>query len=172
MAFTQALDSLVTTIECQGGSLRPWLQPGLPREAIQARLTAVGLAAPPVVYELYHWHNGMHEAGATPLFDEHYFLPLDAALDEYAALVPAYTPHQQLFALDFTACLPFASFMGSYYVVYCHPQPVQGVLHPVVRIFEGVDLAFTNLPTMVQTMTQWYTSGAYQFTTHDAALKQ
>jgi hypothetical protein len=156
------LNKLVDTIEVAGWSIHDDLRPGIDRHSIEVRLQPLRITIPSELYELYEWHNGQGSEDKyerESLFDEHYFLSIESAISEYHQIVPAYQYPESL--IDFTHCFPFAHFEGSYYAVYCNPQPFRGFTNPIIHIFEGVCICFTNLETMLQTQIEWYRSGAW-----------
>lgn len=77
-----------------------------------------------------------------------------------------------LFGFQLQHCVPFASFMGSTYVVYAGEELVEGFSHPVIHMFEDVAVSFLNLPTMILTLTAWYQQGNYRLETINELLKR
>jgi hypothetical protein len=121
---------------------------------------------------LYTWRNGEDEQCTTSLFDEHHFLPLEVAIQEYNSLVSLYSEPDEDIEIDFNDVFPFAMFMGSYYAIYCGRNQLRGLQYPILRIFQGVELWFNNMETMIQTIDNWHAHGAYYQKTLDAGLKK
>lgn len=171
MTLAQRLDQLVEAIEQNGLSIQRCVQPGLDEVTIANHLAPLNVSVPADLQALYQWGNGTVELCDVSLFDEHDFLSIHDALYEYNQLVSVHQTNQAIFGIDFTKCFPFASFMGSSYVVYCDEKPLHGLQYPVIRIFQGVDLCFLNIEAMIITLTEWYQSGAYRLKTLNEPLK-
>lgn len=162
MSLTNDLEYLVKTIERHGWNIHSCLQRGIDTQShISELLNPLGIYVPPMLHELYQWHNGSIEGCGHSLFDEHEFLPLEEAISYYQQFVPIALRVDRDSQIDYTHCFPFATLMASQYAIYCDPKPFKGFFCPVLRLFQGHYIAFTNLETMVKTITAWYEGGAY-----------
>lgn len=162
MILAQQLERLVQELEDRGWKINTCLRPGLDSTQIYGKLASLGLRSiPTALRELYQWHDGTPEDCDIPLFDEHYFLALDDAIDEYSQTLSVYRQFAPLENFEYEQCFPFANFMGSSYAIYCSDQSLQNFVHPIIRVFQGVDVSFMSLEMMVETIIEWYVSGAY-----------
>jgi hypothetical protein len=171
MSLTERLEQLVTTIEQRGWTIRPCLQPGIDTQKhISELIKPLGIHIPPSLYELYQWRNGTIESCGPPLFDEHEFLPLEEAILEYQQFVPIALQADPDTRIDYRYCFPFATLMGSQYVIYCNPRPFKGFTYPIIHLFQGDYIRFVNLEVMALTIIEWYKSGAYNMDIVDKNL--
>ena len=171
MSLINTLERLVAILEPHDSTVRHALRPGLSHSAIEAILALLPLAPPPELFDLYQWHDGIDISLTTELMlGEHTLLPLDEAVHEYHAIVRYYTDPTS--PLDRARCFPFAVFQGSYLALYCHEQRFEGLVHPVIGIFEDVSIAFENLETMAQTAIAWFEAGVYDTEPVDEQLRK
>jgi len=159
MALIDYLEELVTLLEQQGVPIRAQLLSGLEKEMIDIYLKPLGLDVPPALYELYQWCNGTPVDTSDLFFDEHFFIPIETAVEEYQGFVPIRKQVHPLALLDYAKCFPFAQLEASYYTIYCDVQPFYGHLHPIIHIYQGNYIAFHNLETMLQTLIVWHQQG-------------
>ena len=170
MPLAHTLDILVTTLQRKGIAMGPHLRAGLSRAKLQAVLAPLGLTPPAEVYELYAWHDGVDGVHAPELlFGENQFLSFRNALQEYQALMKHYG--QVASSIQIAQCFPFAGFQGSTWAVYCDPNLVDGLQHPVLEIYHGISIAFENLEHMVQTVDEWFVAGIYDTEPVNEALR-
>ena len=92
------------------------------------------------------------------LFRDNRFVDLDGVLRAYPLIQECYAPEPGSipYGFELEEVFPFATFMGASYVVVCGdhtlPSPYP---NPVVSIFQGVDLFFLSLETMLRTCLEW-----------------
>jgi hypothetical protein len=171
MSFIHTLEALVSILERRDPTVRHALRPGLPRSAIEAVLAPLPLAPPAELFDVDHWHDGIDTSYTTELIlGEHTLLPLSEAVDEYHAIVHYYPNPTS--SLDRGRCFPFAAFQGSYLALYCDKRPFEGLVHPVIGIFEDVSIAFENLDAMVHTAIAWFEGGVYDAEPIDEQLRK
>ena len=100
------------------------LQTGLSRADLQAELDTAGFAhrPPQEWFALYGWHNGSAQPDKqpfdTPLFHYHCFLPVEAALAEWAWRMET-NRHEPEFPLFEPHLLPVFEFEGEFYCIEC-----------------------------------------------------
>lgn len=172
MTLAKDLKRLVQVLAQYGHPIDSYLRPGLQRSDTSIYLASLKLVIPTDLYELYEWANGTTAECDIPLFDEHFFLPIDHALYEYNQFVPAFSRLDPDIDINYAFCFPFAHFMGSCYTIYCSPHNIRGFIHPIIHVFQGSHVRFINLPSLVRTITQWYLSGAYDLETIDESLQK
>lgn len=162
MTITELLDELRIAYLERGYAVDRHLQPGLPRDAFLRRTHSLGLALPDDLVELYAWRNGQDSDAEMSLdamaFRDQKFVDVDGALHEYPLIQEHYTPQEDMipYGFELAETFPFATFMGSSYVIVCgshdlaSPHP-----HPIVSVFQGLDLFFHSLETMLRTCLDW-----------------
>jgi hypothetical protein len=171
MSLIHALERLVTIFEPREPTVRQALRPGLTHSAIEAILAPLPLTFPTELFDLYQWHDGV-DTGCTAelMLGEQTLLPLDEAVYEYHTIIRYYANLTS--PLDRARCFPFAAFQGSYLALYCHEQPFEGLVHPVIGIYEDVSIAFENLEAMAQTAIAWFEGGVYDTEPVDEQLRK
>lgn len=165
LGIAERANRLVAAFEAKGLNVSANLQPGLSREEIIRQTEAIGLAAPPEVIELYQWRNGHVDefAEACIQFRDNTFLSLDRAIEEYENLMQLSSDEDaDDFGVDLRTCLPIAAFDGALYVVACgHHDFGADKPHPVISAFEGVDLYFHSVRSMLDTSIAWVSHPAW-----------
>jgi hypothetical protein len=89
----KALDALLDELTRRGSPLATYLRPGLPRDEIAARMSAVGAVPHPDVISLFAWHDGfdrfqvpVSSEGLVSLVPSHMeFNPLNELLDTFSS---------------------------------------------------------------------------------------
>jgi hypothetical protein len=171
MSLIHTLERLVGILERRDPTVRHALRSGLPHSVIEATLAPLPLSPPSELFDLYQWHDGIDTSRTAELMlGEHTLLPLDEAVHEYHAIVHYYANPTS--PLDRVYCFPFAAFQGSYLALYCHDQPFEGLVHPIIGIFEDVSIAFENLEAMAQTAIAWFDGGIYDTEPVDELLRK
>lgn len=166
--ITQKLNYLCQRIEDQGYPLNDDLNPGLDRWDILALTKFFPGDLPEELIELYQWRNGQihgewQESAdyGLSLFRDNYFIPLYLA-EEYYQTIQQYYIHDKSQAF-LRLVFPFAAFEGSTWVICCGEQPLKPELkHPIVSVFEGIEVFFFDLSSMLDTIVAWYQEGAYR----------
>ena len=159
MALLHLLDRLVNVFAEQQLDMRPHLRPGLVRDEVHAVLQSIGLTPPEELYELYAWHDGVDSEDTsvpTFLFEEHQFMPLREAAQEYHEVLTYYENDLNPFSL--LPCFPFASFQGSVLAIYCSETPLYGLQHPIVNVYYGVAIQYESLSRLIETATEIFAS--------------
>lgn len=164
--IAQRCDRLVEAFQAQGRAPESNLKPPLSLGEIEKFADGLGLKLPPEVVELYRWHNGVDQEDDDDvlLFRDNVFLSLDRACEVYHTIQRYYQSDPQV---DLSSCFPIASFEGSSYVVACgqHSFGVERP-HPVVLVFQGIEMHFHSLASMLDTCIDWVSHPAwdpYQF---------
>jgi hypothetical protein len=160
--ITGLLEELRLAFLERGCDVDRHLKPGLSREEILERTQSLGLRVPDDLIEMYEWRNGQAEdAEMSPdalMFRDNKFVDLDDALREYPLIQEYYEPEPDSIPLGFELreVFPFAAYMSASYVVVCGshtlPSPYP---NPVVSVFEGIDVFFLSLETMLRTCVEW-----------------
>ncbi len=163
MTITDKLNRLVGLIESKGYPLSQFLRPPLSLETINSKSQSLPFDLPAEIIELYTWHDGIEENSEIPLFRDNRFLSWDEALEEYTMMCTYYVDDDINLEVDFRQSFPFAGFEGSLYVIPSEPQTSISQ-RPIINVFEGIDVYFPNLPTMLDTIHAWYQEGAYRIT--------
>ncbi len=74
--------------------------------------------------------------------------------------------------IDLATCFPFAGFNGGWYVFPCKGQSYdKRFLFPIVSVFQGVDIFYYSLESMVDTCTDWVTQPYYPQESRDNEIK-
>lgn len=159
----QLLERYIGVIEARGYPIGKYLNPRLTRSQIAKQSRELPFTPPPEIFQLYEWHDGVNEACRISLFRDNQFLSLEQALEEYETLCTYYVGERIDYGVDLSKCFPFASFEGSVYVLPAVSQTLKPEHErPVISVFEGVDVYFRDLPTMIETCIAWYVEGVYQ----------
>ena len=155
----QALDKLLAAYESKGLTVRDSLLPGIDAAKLMQRCTWFPGDMIPEIQALYAWHGGQ-EKGAWETdhpfwFRDNAFLNLDNAESEYASMMESYGSEfsDQVWM---KYAFPFAAFNGAWYVIPTRGHPFSPNLkYPIVSIFEGIDVFYYSIETMVQTCIDW-----------------
>ena len=153
--LTDKLERLVDAHEARGVPVRESLAPGVSAAELDALAERVGFDLPDDYRALYEWHNG----GPLLLFRDNSFCEIgnpDAqrTLDIYSEI--GEEDGLDDLPVDLRRCLPIAEFNGAVYVV-----PGKGLSqsplspNPVVSVFEGIDVYYLSIETMVDTCIEW-----------------
>jgi len=162
--ITEKLDILIQLIERQGFPIRSQLEPGLSRSEIERKTKELSFQLPEELYELYQWHNGQGEETYfnVPLFRDTFFISLEQAIEEYEVVQDFHDGEEEDFLMT---SFPFSSFEGEWYILLSDSHPFQPQLErPVISIFEGIDVMYLNISTMLETLSRCFSEGAYQIT--------
>jgi hypothetical protein len=161
-------EQLADAFEAKGVAVRTSLNPGVARDYAVGRAAALGIELPDEVVDLYEWHNGVDDSvgdGDSIVFRDNGFISIEAAIGEFAAIQKYYGVHSTIESdqVDLKTCFPIARFEGAWYVVACgghlHGQDMQ---HPVISVFQGVDLFFYSLENMLRTCISWVSHPAWK----------
>lgn len=156
-SIAQLCDGLVTAYEAKGQAVSQNLKPGI-SESEYAR--AIGFdqqEIPPSVIELYQWRNGCadEDAEALFLFRDNCFISGDRGKEELNHIRQFYGADSED-RFDLNRVIPIAAFEGSVFAVVTSQHKLGAEFeHPVVSIFEGIDLFFSSIESMLQTCIAW-----------------
>lgn len=145
MSITDKLRTLVETITDLGVPINSVLQPGVDRSYIDRMCTGIGIQPIPDYIDLYTWHNGS-QVGRNhfPLFADHTFISLEAAI--------GYRNNLLLYPFKVLRdVLVFTRENGAYLGVYCKPDLICGLQHPVFEIDMDVCIRYENMSAMLDT---------------------
>lgn len=173
MSLAQSLETLVKVIELRGIAVRQRLNPGIVPSDVDATFASLGIPPPTALSELYMWHDGIDDEYfqlPVGLFGEYQFLDLDQAIKEYHAINTYYD--QGSLSISLTQCFPFASFQGDYCAIYCDTSPINGLIHPIINVYDSITVMFESLDHMVRTATAWIEEGVYDNSPVDELQKQ
>ena len=159
----QLLERYLGVIKARGYTIERYLNPRLTRSQIAQQLLELPFTPPEEIFQLYQWHDGVHETCQISLFREHQFLSLSQAKQEYQMLCTYYLGNGIDYGVDLSKCFPFAGFEGALYVLPADNQTLKTKLQrPVICVFEGVEVYFRDLPTMIETCIAWWVEGIYR----------
>lgn len=113
----------------------------------------------PEIIALYGWHEGQEK----PAWEERHpfwfrdnaFLRLSNAEEAYNNIMTSYglNPMDHFFL---KYAFPFAAFNGAWYVIPTREHPFgKGLERPVISVFEGIDVFYYSVETMVNTCIDW-----------------
>lgn len=165
--LSEKLDRLAAAFEARGIPVTSNLRPGVTGQELDDLADRLGVDLPPAFRDLYMWRNG-HIDPAAPnvlVFRDNTFLSLDEIPDLHAHTLAGYGPYLADLDLEFdlAQCVPIAHFEGSIYGVVCGPHALTDrSLHPVVGIFQGIDMYFYSIETMVDTCIEWVEQPDYE----------
>lgn len=155
MSIASLLDTIVSYTSRANPAILNHLQPGYDEATID-QIWTLPYRFPQEAIELYQWHNGTQWADDDPwetLFYCHYFLPFEAAMEEYRTwqtLLEGYDSH----------LFPLFTYMGEYYCIWCSEQQTErGAIY---FVFQGEGQVYDSLTLMLQAIAECYTTGAYQ----------
>jgi len=158
----QLLDTLRAAFLAKSCPVDDYLQPGLTAEQIISKTRHLGLTLPDELIQLYTWRNGQsdeaEDATDAFVFRDNIFINLDRAIAEYADVLEYNSDGNSLEddGVLLKNCFPFAAFQGSWYLVVCGPHRLKTQSrHPVIGVYEGINLYFHSIDTMVKTCTEW-----------------
>jgi hypothetical protein len=166
------LDALLAAYEAHYPGIGETLLPPIGAGELHSRCDWFPGRLPAEIIALYGWRGGQdlsHLGAEEPAFwspDNIFCSPEDAAA-AYRSISWSYAlwpPDRNLLRYAF----PFATFEGSSYVLPTRSQGLPpGLERPVISVFEGVDIYFHSLESLVRTCLDWITHPGYR---GDAAL--
>jgi hypothetical protein len=156
-----SLESLRVAYEAKGQSVSKSLLPPLSEEALRSQCAWFPAPLPPEIVALYAWRNGQAKGAweeENPFwFRDCGFLNIHLAQLEYKSMMASYgKPEFAVPQIDLATCFPFAGFNGGWYVFPCAGQRFDKRLaFPIVSVFQGVDIFYYSLESMVETCVDW-----------------
>lgn len=161
----ELLDALVAAYEKNGQSVSKTLLPPLNENALRARCAWFPGDLPPELIALYGWHNGQQGDAWEEKFP---FWFRDCAFQRIEQAEAAYRSIMNSYGLNpfdrglLEYCFPFAAFNGAWYVLPTVKQELDvRIARPVISVFEGVEIYFYSLQSMVQTCLDWVNHPSY-----------
>jgi hypothetical protein len=168
--ITELCNQLADAYEAKGVAVRENLRPGLSTTEILEIVAPLNIIVPDDVIELYQWANGhIHdddfELHRNLCFRDNNFVSLQDAVLEYKSIQEIYgigsTLEQDL--VNLRSCLPISAFQGSWDVVACGAHLFGASMeHPVIRVFQGIDMYFHSIASMLETCIEWVSSPNWQ----------
>lgn len=176
--IAQKLESLLSAFEAKGADgIRDSMLPGLSREEIAQRSSWFPASLPEPILELYEWANGQaNDAWNEPnpfWFRDMGFLSLEGAAAEYKSMMSTYGIDNALEddGVLLATSFPIAAFNGGWYVVPAEQHELRTAnAHPVVCVFEGIDMLYHSVQKMLDTCNEWVRSSSYAY--EDASLDE
>jgi hypothetical protein len=154
-------DRLADAFEAKGVRVRDNLNPGLDRRSILQTVAPLGFALPEEVVQLYEWRNGStneDSGGPAIIFRDNRFISLERAVEEREEFLKYYGVDStlELDRVDLRACFPIGTLDGAWTTVACgrHLHP-GGHPNPVINVFQGVDMHYHSVRTMLMTCMAW-----------------
>lgn len=161
-AIPTLLEELRLAFEARGMHVTPSLLPGIAPAELAKRCQWFPAELPPEIVALYGWHNGQKNQPwdeAFPFwFRDNGFSSIENAEQEYKSMMESYGKEMpaSLAGVDLKFCFPFAAFNGGWYVFPCHGQALKSqVARPVVSVFQGVDVLYASVESMLRTCVAW-----------------
>ena len=155
----EKLEILADAFESKGVNVRSNLAPGATDSELELVAEQYGVELPDDYRTLYKWHNGNADLNARNVFKfrDNAFLSIKDfqnakfTIDIYAEPSPITDG-----VIDLSTALPLALFEGAVYVT---PGKGAGIStlspQPVVSVFQGIDVFFLSIETMVDTCIAW-----------------
>ena len=164
--ITELCNQLADAYEAKGIAVRENLRPGLTTTEILATVAPLQIIVPDDFIELYQWRNGHINEFDPDLnrnlkFRDNKFISLEEAVLEYQNVQEYYGIESTLEQdrVDLKACLPISEFQGSWDVVACGAHLFGSERdHPVIRVFQGIDMYFHSISSMLETCIEWVSS--------------
>ncbi len=157
------LDNLLDAYEAQGINLESSFLPPIEEEEIKDLCTWFPTDLPKEIIALYGWRGGQKDDASSPFwFRDNIFHTLNIAKLEYESMMETYGSNPEDHEL-LKYSFPFASFDGSFYVL-----PSKGHLFnpnldkPVICVFQGIDVFFYSIETMISTCIDWVNNRKYE----------
>lgn len=117
---------------------------------------------------MYSWHNGQKNDPWNEEFPFWFcgngFTSVENAEHEYKSMMQSYGRElpPTLIGVDLQFCFPFAAFNGGWYVFPCNGQAISAkVDRPVISVFQGVDILYNSVESMLRTCIAWLKDPAY-----------
>ncbi|MEP5763300.1 MAG: hypothetical protein ABJ308_01835 [Halieaceae bacterium] len=115
---------------------------------------------------LYGWRGGQEkdawESEHPFWFRDMSFSSIERAKAEYHSMMESYGTNPEDHEL-LKYSFPFASFNGGWYVLPTRGHPFTSSLSsPVISVFQGIDLYFYSIETMVNTCIEWVSHPEYE----------
>ena len=165
MTIAQLCEELVDAFQRQGDNVRGNLRPGLSRKAIFDLLARTGLMLPESAIQLYEWADGHVDNEAHDnviFFRDNTFISLSWAVNEYFQMQSTYGGSEasiELTGVEIERCFPISVNNGAWDTVVCgrhtHDQRLD---NPIVQVFQGYDLYYNSVETMLRTCIAWVNS--------------
>jgi len=169
-SITELCERLADAYERKGIKVRENLRPGLAEDEIRKIVSPLQIVLPDEVIELYRWRNGSIDEFDQDLyrvlsFRDNTFISLQRGVEEYQSIQATYgldsTLHRD--RVDLRACFPISSFMGSWDTVACGAHLFGNQFdHPVIRVFQGVDMYFHSIKAMLNTCIGWVSNSEWK----------
>jgi hypothetical protein len=173
MSITKKLDRLLVAYEAKGYPLSKTLQNGLSESEIVETCSWFPGKLPKELIEMYQWRNGPIDDPEYPeqsfWFRDMEFSSIQLAEMHYDHIMSSYGPDATLEddGIDLSMAFPFAAFEGGWYVLPCSEQTMAPKhVRPVVSVFEGIDVYFYSMETMLDTCIEWIQHPDYQVFGH------
>lgn len=164
------LDQLLASYESKGINVSNSLLPALSEAEIREKCFWFPAEVPQEIIALYTWRGGQAEEACDSehsfLFRDNNFCSLDIIKKEYKDIMEYYgvNPEDHLM-LKYS--FPFATFQGSWYVIPANKHNFNPSLkHPVIAVFEGIDVFFYSIESMIDICIDWINHPNYSVETH------
>ena len=161
-AIPTLLEELRVAYEAIGRNVSASLCPAISEAELRERCSWFSHDLPAEVVALYGWRGGQDtedESHLSPFFfRDVIFITPERAKREYESMMSTYGTETTLAKdrVELSACFPFASYSGSWYVFPCGAQIIRPE-HPrgVVNVFQGFYLLYYSVATMLETCIDW-----------------
>jgi len=161
----QLLDDLLAAYQAKGFSMKNTLLPPISASQLSEKCTWFPGDMLPELQALYAWHGGQNKGAwevETPFwFRDNAFLSIENAEHEYVSMMESYGSELSDQAW-LKYAFPFAAFNGSWYVLPTRGHPFASNLrYPIISVFEGVDVYYYSIESMLQTCVDWVNHPSY-----------
>ena len=154
------IDQLVCEVRRVNPGVLAKLRPGLPRSAVQEKLSALPFEITPDAVALYEWADGS-ESGLFELLPGGFFIPLSEALEEFWILHPCRDEFESLFHQPYRDCIRFLSdWSDAGYAFGRCDSPSAGKIVSLC-IHAPWRLAFADLEALLITAIECYRRGVF-----------
>lgn len=160
----------MAAFEVHGLNVEHNLQPGVSEERLDELGARLGVDLPEPFRNLYRWRNGHVDPDIPDVlaFRDNVFLRIedipkerDQILDTYGMLWNG--PDVLMPEVDPSLCVPIAENWGAVYALVCGPHELTDRSpYPILSFFQGVDLFFYSVESMIETCIEWVEQPGYR----------
>ncbi len=159
------LNQLLSAFEDKGLHVADSLLPPLSESEVVDRCKWFPGTLPAEIIALYGWRGGQEkdawEESQPFWFRDNSFTSIARAESEYRSMMSSYgsfAADHELLKYSF----PFAAFNGAWYVIPTGKHPFgKSLPRPIISVYEGIDVYFYSIETMVATCLDWVSHPSY-----------
>jgi hypothetical protein len=163
------LDKLLDAFEAKGLRVSDTLLPPIPEAELRSLCSWFPERLPEELVSLYSWRGGQHpgpwdisEPDHPFWFRDYAFSSIESAESSYSSLMAASNQYPEFHDL-LVHCFPFAEFNGARLVMPTKANGLEPKLpRPIISAFEGIDVFFYTIESMVSTCVDWVSHPRYR----------